>query len=140
MRLFGFERRWLLAVFETILPSGTSGGTRLGARDLPLSGFVDELVRYSPLDVVWGIRLSLVMLLFAPLFVLGRWRTFHGLDAEARLACLEQLRASSLYVVRELPLFFKLLACLGYAGHPSVHAELGIEPRDEQPPSWEQAP
>lgn len=139
VRLLSFERAWLLSVFETILPSDVEGGLELGARDLPLSGFVDELVRYAPRDVIWGIRLFLLVLLVAPLFVLGRWRTFHGLEPEARLECLERLRQSSVYAIREIPLFFKLLACLGHSGHPSVHAELGLEPRDESPPSWERA-
>ncbi len=136
LRLFGFERRWLLALFDVLIPSGASPELPLGARDVGLEGYVDELVRYAPLRVVWGVRACLWLLVFCPLFVIGRWRSFFGLAPEEQLAVLERLRQSPSYLVREMPLLFKMLGCLGYGGHPEIHAALGIEPRDREPPSW----
>jgi hypothetical protein len=39
-------------------------------------------------------------------------------------------------VLREMPLLFKMIGCLGYCGSPEVQAQIGIEPRDEKPAEW----
>ena len=134
--LLAFERRWLSAVFDTLIPAGTEGGLALGARDVPLDGFVDELERFAPSRVLWGLRLTLWVLSLCPLFVIGRFRTFVGLDTEERLAVLAKLRESDVYLVREIPLFFKMVGCLGFCGLPEVQTALGAPPRDPSPPSW----
>lgn len=108
----------------------------LGARDVPLDRFVEDLARYAPRRVVWGLRATLWILVFCPPFVIGRFRTFVGLDADERHAVLEALRASDVYLVREIPLFFKMLGCLGFCGLPEVQSALGAPPRDETLPAW----
>lgn len=127
LRLFAFERRWLESVFACVIP---------GASSVPMSAFIDDLVRHAPLRVILGARACLWLLLFAPPFVVGRFRTWIGLDARERLLVLERMRHSNLYVVRELPLLFKMLAALGYCGLPEVHARLELSPRDSSPPDW----
>ncbi len=126
-RLFSFERRWLCEVFASVIP---------GSRDEPLGAFVDDLVATAPLRVIVGARLCLWLLLLSPPFVLGRFTSFFGLDEPERIDLFERLRASPNYVIRELPLLFKMLGALGYCGLPQVHARLGISPRDSEPPSW----
>jgi hypothetical protein len=136
VRLFEFERRWLLEVFDTLLPSGVGRTLPIGARDVPLAGYVDELVRFAPLDVVVGVRLCLWFLLLCPLFVIGRWSTFFGLEQDERIEVLDTLKKSPSYVVREIPLLFKMLGCLGFCGVPEVQAHIGVTPRDSSPPDW----
>lgn len=136
MRFFSFERRWLLEVFTTILPSGQGAVLPLGARDVPLAGFVDDLLRYAPLRVALGLRLCLWFLVACPLFVIGKARTFLALSDSDRLAVLGKLRASPVYVVREIPLLFKMVGCLGFCGMPVVQERLSIEPRDQSLPPW----
>lgn len=140
MRWLSFERRWLAAIWATIFPSGTQGGLALGARDVALDRFLDELVAFAPARVTLGARVCVWLLTLCPLFVLGRFALFPSLDAEARLAVLEKLRASDVYLVRELPILFKMLGALGYAGLPAVHEELGIPVRDREPPDWAAEP
>ena len=59
-----------------------------------------------------------------------------GLGADERMAVLERMRQSDVYLVREMPLLFKTVGCLGFCGLPQVHEQVGIEPRDTTPPEW----
>ena len=136
MSWFAFERRWLAALWATILPSGSAGGIPLGARDVPLDRFLDELCAFAPARVTWGARVCVWLLTFCPLFVIGRFALFPSLDAEARLAVLEKLRASDVYLIRELPILFKMLGALGFGGLPEVQTCMGIAVRSEEPPEW----
>jgi hypothetical protein len=78
--------------------------------------------------------------LLAPPFVLGRFRTFLGLSPGERIELLTRLGASDRYVVRELPLLFKTIACLGLCGLPEVQTRIGISPTDALPPPWARPP
>ncbi len=136
MSWWSFERRWLAAIWETILPSGTVGGLGLGAREVPLDSFLDELLSCAPTRVRVGARVCIWLLTFAPLFVIGRLALFPSLAPEDRLSLLEKLRASDVYLVRELPTLFKMLGALGFAGMPAVQRKLGLAVRDSEPPEW----
>lgn len=141
MNWWSFERRWLAAIWATILPSGTPGGLALGASDVPLDRFLDQLIALAPARVSFGARACVWLLTFCPLLVLGRFALFPSLDAEARLALLDKLRASDVYLVRELPILFKMLGALGYAGLPEVQRQMGIPLDDDTPrPDWAAEP
>lgn len=136
MSWWSFERRWLAVIWQTLLPSGTPGGLALGARDVPLDRFLDELIAFAPRRVTLGARLCVWLLTLCPLFVIGRFALLSGLDDDERLAVLQKLAASDVYLVRELPTLFKMLGALDFAGLPAVQAEVGIAVRDEAPPDW----
>ncbi|MBK7581876.1 MAG: hypothetical protein IPI67_16915 [Myxococcales bacterium] len=136
MTWFGFERRWLAELWATLLPSGTSGGLSIGARDVDLGRFLDELLTHAPARVTLGARVCLWLLVLCPLFVIRRFVLFPSLSDDERLKVLEKLRSSDVYLVRELPLLFKMLGALGFAGLPAVQAALSIDVRDESPPTW----
>ena len=135
MTLLGFERRWLLSIFETVAPAGAVEGST-GAVRAPMDAFLDDLIRNAPTHFLLGIRACLWMLMLAPIFVFRRPRTFLGLDMGDRLRLLERLGRSSVYVVREMPLLFKTVACLGLCGLPDVQSRVGIQPTDTTPPAW----
>jgi hypothetical protein len=136
MRLFDFERRWLLAVLDVLMPSGTPGGLALGARDVPLDRFLDELWAFAPRRVLLGLRATLWVLVLCPVFVLGRFALFVSLAPQEQLAVIERLRSSDSYLVRELPLLFKMVGCLGFCGMPEVQSALGAPPKSSERPSW----
>lgn len=136
MGLTRFERRWLLTVVDAILPSGTSARLPVGARDVPMDGYFDDLLRRAPGKVRFGLRVTLWAIWLAPLFVLGKLRTFGGLGEDDRIALLHKLRRSNRYLIREAPILFKTMACLGYGGHPEVQRRVGIDQVDETPPRW----
>ena len=136
MRLLRFERRWLAAVFDTILPSDASRRLPVGARDLPLDRFVRDLLRRAPLTFAAGVRIALWITVFAPLFLHGKRRLFPSLDPEHRLAVLRRLQRSSSYAIRELPNILKMVACLGWGGHPAVRERIGLASPSDPPPAW----
>jgi hypothetical protein len=139
VRLAGFERRWLLAVFAAILPSGAHDRLSLGAADLPLSGFVDDLFRAAPLETRLGVRAALwVVMLIGPL-VLGRLGLFTGLSPDEQAEALARLGRSDLYALREIPSLLKMMACLAYGAFPGVRAQIGLPYPDEGPPGWARA-
>ena len=134
LRLLRFERRWLVSVFEVVLPS--EGPLGLGAADVPMGRFVDDLLARMPLQAVLGLRAALWMLMLAPPFVLRRARTFLGLAAADRLALLDRLRRSDHYLVRESAVLFKIVGCLGFCGLAVLQRRIGIHPVDQTPPAW----
>src|SRR4051794_33178551 len=78
LRMFRFERRWLLRVFETVLPTFENDGGKngqgvpaaLGVADVPMGRFVDDLLTHAPLLSVIGLRAALWMVMLAPLVLL----------------------------------------------------------------------
>jgi hypothetical protein len=134
--MFRFERRWLVRVFETLLPRGADARIGAGAADVPMGRFVDDLLAHAPLEFVAGLRIVLWIVMVAPLFVVRRPRTFLGLAADERLLVLDRLRTSDVYVLREAPILLKTIACLGFCGLPQIQTSLGIHPIDAVPPSW----
>src|SRR5690606_9983814 len=105
-------------------------------RDLPLDRFLVDLGQRAPARVLLGLRLVLWLVWLGPWPVIGRPRTFGGLTEAQRLEVLERLARSRFYVLREAPILLKTVACLGYCGHPDVHAAIGIRSRDATPPAW----
>jgi hypothetical protein len=125
--MFDFERRWLGSILEDLVP---------GAARIPISRFVDDLLAHAPREFLLGLRLCTWLLMLCPAFVLGRLASYRGLAAEERLRVHARLRESRFYLLRELPLLFKMVGCLAYCGLPEVQAQLGISPRDPEPPEW----
>ncbi len=140
MKLLAFERRWLRAIFEAILPSNADDQLSLGVADVPIDRFVDDVLEHAPGQFKAGLRASLWVVALSPLFVIGRFKTFDRLDARARSEVLRCLAQSDIYLVREQPLLFKMVACLGYGGMPAVQRQIGIHPTDSSPPDWAREP
>jgi hypothetical protein len=134
--MLGFERRWLAAIFETVVPFRQLGEGSLAVPEAPIERFIDDLVEKAPFHFLLGLRACLWAVMLAPPFVLGRYRTFLGLPSDERLALLSRLGESDRYVVREMPLLFKTIACLAVCGLPDVQAKIGIHPVDTLPPAW----
>src|SRR5690348_11173672 len=120
MILLGIERRWLLDVFDAVLPGGTTEKVPLGAKDVPLGRFLDDLFASAPAHFCLGLKACCWFVTLAPPFVLGRFTTFGGLRKEEKLELLARLGESETYVIREMPVLFKTVACLGYCGLPEV--------------------
>lgn len=136
MRLFAFERRALLVVFDAILPPLAHPKLPYGARDIPIAHFFDDAERDAPFDFMLGLRASLWVIWLCPLFAIGRFRTFGGLGGDERLQVLRWLQSRPAYFLREMPNIAKTVACLAYCGLPRIQAAIGIERVDETPPAW----
>ncbi|MCC6213847.1 MAG: hypothetical protein IT376_03195 [Polyangiaceae bacterium] len=135
---FEFERRWLVELLAVVVPSGADPRARFGAADVPARAFVDDLLVSAPLEFVLGLRGCVWVLMLCPVFCGARFTTFLGLTPAERLRVLSALRESPSYVVRELPLLLKMVACLAVCGLPEVQGSLDLEPRDATLPEWAQ--
>lgn len=133
MRLFSFERRWLRALCEAMLPGGVRQDLP-GAGDVPLERFFDEFTATVPLQAALGVRAFTWLLTFAP--VPWKLRTFGGLRPADQLRLLEGMETSRFYAVREIPGLLKLVACLAWASQPDVQRALGVPHPDANPPDW----
>ena len=114
--------RRVRAIGEAMIPATTFGGLA-GTRDIG-----KEVARHaeeSPWEVALVLRLAIVLVWLSPLFVLGRARTFGGLDAAARVACLESLLGSNRYLVRQLMLILKMSICMAVLGCADVLERIG---------------
>ena len=125
MGLHGFERRWLDAVFDTILPSGSESPLP-GAREVPLDRFITDLTHHAPARMRVGLRLALWFVTFAPIVLVPGWRIFPSLAPDVRLAVLRRLQKNPRYLIRESVLLLKAILLVGYCGLPSVQAEIGL--------------
>lgn len=136
MRLFAFERRALVVIFDTILPSGAHPKLPMGARDIPILRFFDDAERDAPFDFMIGLRAALWVIWFCPLLAIGRLRTFKRLTGDDRIRVLRWLQRRPTYFFREIPTIVKTVACLAYCGLPQIQAKIGIERRDATVPAW----
>jgi hypothetical protein len=136
MTLLGFERRWILEVFAAVAPGGAHPLLPEGAEGPLMSRFLDDLAKRAPTHFLLGLRACAWVVMFSPPFVLGRWKMFTGLSAEEKFRLLDELAESDVYVIREMPLLFKTIACLGFCGLPAVQAKIGVHPIDASPPAW----
>jgi hypothetical protein len=134
VRLLAFERRWMATLFDAIIPAGAHEGLALGARDVPHANLVGELCRYAPGQFLLGLRAAVWLAYLSPL--LSALRTFGGLDPARRVRHLERLADSRLYVLREVPMLLKMVACLAYGALPEVQSRIGLPPASEGPPDW----
>lgn len=131
MRLFDFERKWLVQIFSIILPRSNS--FPIGAQDAPMNLFLDDLISRAPKSFGLGLRFALFAAVFYPLWASLRPRTLFALSGEEQVQALEQMARSRFYIVRELPMLLKMTACLGFFGLPEIQRSMGIEPTDLLP-------
>ncbi len=136
MRFTDTEVRSLLAVFDAILPAGADERLPFGASDVPLDAFLHELEATAPGQFLWGLRACAWLVHVSPPFVLGRLATFASLSVEERQRLLDRMAESPLYLVREMPLLFKTVACLGFCGLPEVQRRVGFTLTDAEAPPW----
>ena len=136
MQLLSFEKRWLLRICDAVLPADGHPTLAIGARDVPLGGLVDDLYRSAPTHFLLGLRLATWVVTCLGPALTGRLRTFGGLSSDDRAAVLAELAESRIYVLREIPMLLKMVACLGWGGVPEVQRRVGLPVVDAEPPQW----
>ena len=138
-RLLGFERRLARGVFEAILPSGHSMRLPELAHHTAIDAYLDELFDTAPARVCLGFRLFLWFVALAPPWTIGRMTSFGRLSEGERWRVLDSMKVSRVYFVREVPLFFKALACFAVLSAPAIQTAFLLQPADTDPPAWARA-
>lgn len=107
------EKRWRDSLCVAMIP-GVDGSALPGLDDVDTSEFWAEYERSAPPFLRFGFRASVWALTFAPPALLGRPRTFDQLSPEDRDRLLDKVAHCRFYLVRQLPLTIKLMACFAY--------------------------
>lgn len=136
MRLFNFEKAWLLTLIAAIFPSGSCEKLPVGSASTPLEGFIDDIYRSAPFETRLGIRAATWLCYLAPIWMWFRFRTFKSLSDDERVKLLEAMDTSKTYVVRELPTLIKTVGALGFCSLPAIYRQVGIDVPAGVMPDW----
>lgn len=117
------ERRWRDALLGAMIPGG-GGWPSVG--ELDLAPFWTLYAATAPPLVRFGLRAAVLFLTWLPLIT--RLRPFHRLPPAARDHFLGRAARSRLYLVRQLVMTVKVVACLAYLRDPRVRALVEAAP------------
>lgn len=134
MALTQAERRWMLVLFDAILPARPGSRLALGAKDVPSDVLVADLYRAAPGHFTLGLRAAIWLAYWSP--VVRRLRSFGRLSREERVRHLKWLAGSRFYLLREAPTLLKMVATLAFGALPEVQTRIGLPPANEEPPEW----
>jgi hypothetical protein len=122
------ESRWARGAFGAIFPA--NGAMKIGICDLDVETFISEVRSATSFKSALGIRAAIWIVAFAPLFVLGKFRTIVGIDPASRELVMGSLLGSRIFFVRQLTMLLKAIGALLYAGAPAVRKVM-IPPRTQ---------
>lgn len=118
------ERRLRDALLAAMIPGDPASGLPpLAAIDL--TSFWADLDRAAPTLLRLGLRASVWALAILPVVILRAPRTFEALAAREQQRFLKLAAASRFYLVRQIVLTLKTIACLAYMRDPKVRAIVG---------------
>lgn len=124
MRLSPVERRFVAVIAAALAPPEAVAEAGIALHGDVVARYDDECAA-SPWYAALLMRASLWLTWLAPLWALGRPRTFGALDAAAQAALLERLLGDKRYVVRMAAMFLKLALCTVLLGDVETLGALG---------------
>ncbi len=96
----------------------------IGICDLDLDAFLRGTFERVPREPALGLRVAIWIVAFAPIFVLHRASTIHGLTPSERERVVGALMVSRIYAVRQLVVALKAIGAMLYAAAPAVRARM----------------
>ena len=99
-------------------------GALPGVGGVDAEGFWAEYERSAPDLLRFGFRASVWAITMSPLVLIGRPKTFGRLAPQQQDRVLEKVARSRFYLVRQLPLTVKLMACFAYLRDDDVRARV----------------
>lgn len=124
MKMTRIERRWARDIMATIYPRAADPRLPMGIADLDTDAFCVDVMRSFPWLSAIGFRAVVFLITMSPLLVIGRFRTFSGLNEADRTRVLDRFSKSRFYTVRSLVTMVKALASMLYAGSNTVRSSL----------------
>ena len=116
------ERRWRDALLGAMIPPGPGHPGIAGAPDA--GHYLADLDTRGPPLLRLGLRAAVWVLTWLGPLLVGALRPFHRLPADARDRCLQAAATSRWYLLRQLVLTLKTVACLAYLRDPHVRDAL----------------
>lgn len=134
MRATALDRMMARAVFDAMFPAGADPRLPEGATASDAPDFIERLYATWPSAPLLLMRISFLLILVSPLFVVGRLRLFPSLDIETRGVVLDRLAYSPLYVIRGGVTLVKMAGGMMLGLQPGVRERLApAHPDPEQP-------
>jgi hypothetical protein len=124
MKLTKFELRVARTIMCAVFPVGADPRITEPIADMDLESFARYATGDVPFKPALGFRAVIWMTLFAPLFVLGRFRTFLGISEDDRDRVVNALISSKIYEIRALFVFFKAYTSLYYFTNARVREQV----------------
>ena len=115
------ERRWASGVLFAMFPFRDD--ERKFAADFGLDETIPRFFSGIPLQATLGLRAALLLIVVAPLLLIGRFAFFSDLDAADRMRVLERLMKNKVYAIRQLVTAWKAVGGLLVVGHQSLRVE-----------------
>ncbi|MFO0666986.1 MAG: hypothetical protein U0174_23745 [Polyangiaceae bacterium] len=112
------ERGWASGVLYAMFP--LRDGEAEFARDFALDQTIPRFFVGIPLKAALGLRAALLLIVVAPMFLIGRFAIFSTLPRTDRMRVLERLLKNRSYAVRQLVMAWKAVGGLVVVGHPSL--------------------
>jgi hypothetical protein len=126
------ERRVALAIFDAIFPSGANDRVPMGASDVDMEGFLEDLEASYPPAVQLGVR-GLLWLIELTAWARTGW-SYADLPRDVREKIFASWYRSRFYLFRQAAVSIKAIAGLGYCGFPEVQESFGYhKPRAAAP-------
>lgn len=127
MKLSSLERSLAPVVLGSFAPLALPSGFSVDEGEVDWAGGLDRFLSQASDKARLGIAVSMVAFFFAPLLVLGRFRTLARATIEERALAMEKLLAHPIFLVREMALLVKLVACMAMFRVASLRARTGYD-------------
>ncbi len=119
------ERFWA----STVLPSfaGSDHGFRVGETEVDYLAGLARFMGAASEKAKLGIRLAFFLAVTTPLWIGGRFRRFSTLSPSERSELLDAMSRHRIFLVRELCLLLKLIACMAIFRAPGTRERTGYD-------------
>ncbi len=126
MGLFRAEERWLRSELVALIPP--EGEMPLSADDAGAVDIFADMIDHLPRLTGLSLHATVVFVEFAgPLFGLKKTGRFSNLSDDQKTECLKRLSISRLYLVRQMAMLLKMIACFAWGADPRVRRSLGYD-------------
>jgi hypothetical protein len=124
MKLAAFEKRAARAALCAIFPADGDPRISEPVAKMDLESFFDYAVSGPPFVPAMGYRITVWILMLAPIFVLGRLKTIASCTPDEADEVVAACVASRVYFIRQLVVFFKAFGALYYFTSPRVRDQV----------------
>ncbi len=128
LSLTRLEARWA----SLVLPSfaGTSHGFTVGEGEVDYLSGLARFMGAASQKAQLGVRFAFLLAVTTPLWIGGRLRGFASMSLVERSELLEAMSRHRIFLVRELCLLLKLIACMAIFRVPQTRARSGYDGAD----------
>lgn len=127
MKLSSIERALAPVVLSSFAPLALPSGFSVGVGEVDWAGGLDRFLRTASDKARLGIAVSLVVFFFSPLITLGRFHTLGRASMDERAEAMVRLLDHRFFLVREMALLVKLVACMAMFRVTSLRERTGYD-------------